>query len=376
MPPAIGAAETMLKSASMKEETEAAQRSLEVAMVFAAYERIKLTHGCVDFGDLVAMPVRLCETYSDVREHLRSLYEHILVDEFQDVNRSSVRLLKALTRNGHNLWVVGDAKQSIYRFRGASSFNMVRFGQEDFPGGERGRLTVNYRSVTEVTNAFLQFAANMRTVCGADVRLDAERGLSNHVPEIRAVDTSEQEIAAVAEAIEEMRCAGHSYRDQAILCSGNDRLGRFAEGIERLGIPVLYLGNLFERSEIKDLLCLLSLAVDRRAMGLLRIAAMTDYAVSLADITYVLSHLKEHESRPCQWSADGSLIGGLSPEGLQGLRRIGALLDGFEPSANPWTLLATVLLDRSRPRRGDRVGRGHPGTVPWGCDLAIYELSA
>ena len=58
------------------------------------------------------------------------------MDEFQDVNRSSVRLLNALTDNGRNLWVVGDAKQSIYRFRGASSFNMSRFGLDDFPGGD------------------------------------------------------------------------------------------------------------------------------------------------------------------------------------------------------------------------------------------------
>jgi superfamily I DNA/RNA helicase len=46
-----------------------------------------------------------------------------------------VRLLTALKPTGENLWVVGDAKQSIYRFRGASSFNMARFGREDFPGG-------------------------------------------------------------------------------------------------------------------------------------------------------------------------------------------------------------------------------------------------
>ncbi|MEX2170732.1 MAG: UvrD-helicase domain-containing protein [Pirellulales bacterium] len=341
-------AEAMLRSASSDEQKVAAERSLEVAKVFASYEQIKLKNGYVDFGDLVAGPVRLCETYADVQEHLSARYEHVLVDEFQDVNRSSIRLLTALTRSGENLWVVGDAKQSIYRFRGASSFNMARFGIDDFAGGERGRLTVNYRSTSEVCDTFLTFATGMNVVAGADVSLQAERGSTGYIPECRSADTDQQEVAAVAESIEEMRHAGYSYRDQAILCSGNDRLVRFAEGIEQLGIPVLYLGNLFERSEIKDLLCLLSLMVDRRAMGLLRIAAMPHYTVSLADISCVLTHLKDNDSAPLQWVTDAGSIHGLSNDGGEGLRRIGKLLLTSDISENPWTLLSQVLFDRSR----------------------------
>src|SRR5207244_9113051 len=63
-------------------------------------------------------------------------YRHLLVDEYQDVNRASARLLKALAGDGERLWVVGDARQSIYRFRGASSANMVRF-DTDFPRAKR-----------------------------------------------------------------------------------------------------------------------------------------------------------------------------------------------------------------------------------------------
>lgn len=197
-------AEEMLKRSCTPDQKEAAQRCLEVAKVFEAYERTKLAQGCIDFGDLVSMPVRLCETCADVREHLAGLYEHVFVDEFQDVNRSSIRLLKAITRNDENLWAVGDAKQSIYRFRGASSFNMSRFGRDDFPSGQRGRLTVNYRSVAEVCDAVRHFATGMRVVNGADLSLEASRGAGGHVPEHRAVGTDDQEIAAVVESIEEM----------------------------------------------------------------------------------------------------------------------------------------------------------------------------
>lgn len=143
-------ADAMLANARDPEGREAAERAGEVARVYAAYEQLKRNEHCVDFGDLVALPVKLLETDAAIRSTLQAQYDHVLVDEYQDVNRSSVRLLSALRPDGRNLWMVGDAKQSIYRFRGASSFNMTRFGKEDFPGGKRGRLKRNYRSVPEI----------------------------------------------------------------------------------------------------------------------------------------------------------------------------------------------------------------------------------
>ncbi len=341
-------AEAMRDAASTDEERRAAECQLEVATAFDAYERLKAAKGCIDFGDLVAMPVRLCESFPEVRDHLAGLYEHILVDEYQDVNRSSVRLLKAIAGDGRNLWAVGDVKQSIYRFRGASAFNMIRFDLEDFPGGRRGRLKRNYRSVGEIVRAFLTFASEMLSIHGSDIGLHPERGEGGRPPEYRSVGTADQEIVAVAETIEELRRAGHSYRDQAVLSSGNERLARFAEGLERLGIPVLYLGSLFEREEIKDLLSLLSILVDRRAMGLVRIAAMDAYAVPLADVALVLLRLKEHDREPLGWVGDLQSLPGLSDAGRDGLQRIARLLDGFPLHANPWVVLSQVLLDRTR----------------------------
>lgn len=340
-------AEAMRAAASGADEQEAAERCLEVAAVFEAYERLKLERGCVDFGDLVAMPVRLCESHPDVRTHLAATYEHILVDEYQDVNRSSVRLLKAIAGDGRNLWAVGDAKQSIYRFRGASAYNMTRFDREDFPGAQRGRLTTNYRSHQELVDTFLTFAAEIPSVRGSDISLTANRGASGVTPVYRSVETDDQEIAAVAEAIEEMRGNGYSYRDQAVLSAGNERLGRFADGLERLGIPVLYLGSLFERDEIKELLSLLSLLVDGRAMGLVRVATIAGYEVPLADVARAISHFSDDEPEPLAWVGAIDTLPGLSAEGRDGLRRIGALLTGATSLTHPWAVLASVLLDHS-----------------------------
>jgi len=357
------------------EQREAAMRSLDVATIFAAYEELKLKQGCIDFGDLVSMPVCLCETSPEVSAHLVNLYEHVLVDEFQDVNRSSIRLLKALTANGENLWVVGDAKQSIYRFRGASSFNVARFGIEDFPRGKHGRLRTNYRSVDEIKEAFVAFSSRMAVAAGSDVSLVAKRGTSQIIPEHRITRTADEEIAVVGEAIEEMRRAGYTYSDQALLCSGNDRLAKFAEGLERFGVPVLYLGSLFERDEIKDLLSLLSLLIDRRAIGLLRVAAMRGYEIELSDVAAVLLYLKGHDFQPSSWMKRIEDIPGLSMEGKNGLAKVANLIDGFYSLRYP---LAYPRVCTARPQphsRQDchRIGCGPEG--PRYCNLAIYELS-
>jgi hypothetical protein len=256
--------------------------------------------------------------------------------------------LKAIAGDGKNLWAVGDVKQSIYRFRGASAYNMTRFDREDFPGGRRARLTTNYRSSEEIVQAFLGFASEIPSVKGSESGLRAHRGRANRTPEYRSVDTAPGEIAAVAEAIEEMRREGFTYRDQAILSSGNERLGRFAEGLERLGIPVLYLGNLFERDEVKELLALLSILVDRRAMGLVRVAAMDAFPIPLADVALLLAHLKAQDREPLHWADDLDSLSGLSAPGRAGLLRVRAVLDGFEPHANPWSVLCVLLFDRTR----------------------------
>ncbi|WP_207485445.1 UvrD-helicase domain-containing protein [Arenibaculum pallidiluteum] len=340
-------ADRMLQRAVTPEAIEAAERAAEVARVYDVYEALKRDAHRVDFGDLVSLPVQLLERDGAIRIHLQEQYDHVLVDEYQDVNRSSVRLLSALRPNGCNLWVVGDAKQSLYRFRGASSFNMVRFGGADFPSGRRGRLKRNYRSVDEITKAFSAFAVGMRAG-DAESSLEADRGPSGTRPELRTVGRAEQQTVALADAIEEMRDAGHSYRDQAILCTGNEKLATMAQELERLGVPVLFLGSLFERPEVKDLLSLLSILTDRRAMGLARVACWREFAMSFDDVAIVFDHLRTTEAAPAAWLSNPAAIPGLSPAGLAALNMLATALLGWDQTSSPWLVLASVLLDRTR----------------------------
>ncbi len=338
----------MLDSVREDDEIERAEKCDEIAQIFSKCEELKQANGLIDFGDLVSLPVRLCEDHTDIAAYLSGLYEHILVDEFQDVNRASVRLLKALAGSGRNLWVVGDAKQSIYRFRGASSFNMTRFLKEDFPAAKTGSLDINYRSVPEVVDTVRQFSTTMRVVDERGPTFTPDRDAIGHKPEHRIVETAEDELAALADGIVEMQKAGYKLSDQAILCTGQDRLARTGRALERMGIPVLHLGNLFERDEVRDLLSLLNLVVDSRAMGLLRVASLPGFETDLEDVAGVLDYLRESASEPMEWAGRLAQIDGLSKSGKESLTKIGEIQSNFPRIAEPWKVLTTILLDRSR----------------------------
>ena len=322
------------------------QKAQEVAMVYAAYEELKESRHAIDFGDLVSLPVMLLERRADVRDILQQAYDHVLVDEYQDVNRSSVRLLEALCPEGNNLWVVGDARQSIYRFRGASSFNTARFGKEDFPTAISDRLEINYRSNQEIVDLFAEFGGDMEARRG-NATLDANRGNSGILPELRTVARKEDQSVAIADAIEEMHDAGHAYRDQAVLCTGNERLAEIGRELERLDIPVLFLGSLFERAEVKDLLSLLSLLVDGRAMGLLRVARMPEFTMSLGDVAAMLDYLRQNGSTGASWLKRTSDLP-VSENAKEKLQALAAALGAFDEASAPWQVAAEFLLDHTR----------------------------
>lgn len=346
-------AETMLEASQelppgddADKQRESAEKCLDVAELYQVYETILKGTDSVDFGDLVSLPVRLVEAEPEVQQLLASRHKHILVDEYQDVNRASVRLIRAIAGEGKRLWVVGDSRQSIYRFRGASSINMRRF-IEDFPGAQVAGLDINYRSSNEIVDLYRHFSMGMKATEGAlPLQLQAHHGSLGKRPELRVATTPDDEIAVLAAAIMEKKSQGVEYKDQAILCTSNNRLSEIAASLEALGLPVLYLGSLFEREEIKDLLSLLSLVTDRRATGLVRAATLPGYIVRLEHITALQQHLREADPDPLGWRALVDKVPGLDEEARTTLKCLSAVLGDVPTNANPWSVLASLVIDR------------------------------
>lgn len=340
-------AQRMLERAADEEARVTAEKMLEVAAVYERYEALLAERKLVDFGDLIMKPTLLLETDLAVRDALRLQYRHVLVDEYQDVNRASARLLKALAGPGERLWVVGDARQSIYRFRGASGANMARFGA-DFPGAARLSLGKNYRSTQEIVDAYCGFSRGMTASEGMQpLALTAQRG-SGVPPDLRQVpDEESEEAAAAAASVLELQKSGIPLRKQAMLFRTNPRLGQFAAALEARGIPVLHLGSLFERDEIRNLLSLLSVIAYASGSALVRLATIAPYRAPLADVLLLLAHCRDTRTKVLDALSDTAEIEGLSSAGRQAFAALAKDLDGFSASSSPWEVLCVYLFERS-----------------------------
>ncbi|HZS86849.1 MAG TPA: UvrD-helicase domain-containing protein [Chloroflexota bacterium] len=337
----------MHATATTEAEVQAAERALEVARVYAFYQEQLQRSGRLDFGDLIYRAVTLLREHPDVHEAVRGSYAHVLVDEYQDVNRASALLLREVAGDGAGLWVVGDARQAIYRFRGAAPDNMRLF-RADYPNATVLTLGHNYRSRPGIVGAISEVASRMRATSGLPFNAwQAHRPATGKNLRLDTASDSNAEVLGLARAIQERRAQGVSYGDQAVLCRTHTMLARIADGLAAAGIPLLYLGDVFERPEVRDLLALLSLAADGNGHGLVRVAGFPEYAIPMDDVQRVLA-LAHMEGRPFPGAL--ALVEdayGISQQGKAGLSLLSRHLDGICFGTGPWSFLVQYLFARS-----------------------------
>ena len=369
-------AEAMLASATDSEGRAAAEKCLEIASIYEIYEEALRERDGVDFGDLVMRPALLLESDPGIAQATRLRHRHVLVDEYQDVNRASARLLRAVAGDGNRLWVVGDARQSIYRFRGASGTNLAHFAT-DYPSAVRAQLDVNYRSAGPIVETLVAVASRMGASEGMlPLDLTARRDRGSATLRIHRHGTPDDEAAGVAASVRELEDAGVALRQQAVLCRSNNRLNDLATALEERGIPVLHLGSLFEREEVRDLLALLSLAVDRFGGALVRVASMPGYDVSLQDVHAATRHLRSNGGWALTALESLAEADGVSDEGATAFKRIAEDLSGLNPRGSAWGFLVFLPArpDELRPQDGPCDHRD--GEDASGCRVAVPEFRA
>lgn len=341
-------AQDMRDNATSEDEIAAAEKALEVAGVYNFYQKTIENESLVDFGDLLFRTVRLLDKNPEVCDELRQKYKHVLVDEYQDVNRASGVLLRKIVKDsGDGLWVVGDTRQSIYRFRGASPEN-VRLFPKDYPGAQSKSLEVNYRSRPAVVDVFSELAPIMRATNGATLsswkpNRDDEPGET-----ILAVgEDFDAEVGFIANEIERLKKEGVQYRDQAVLCRSHTTMARVAAKLEDGGIPVLYLGDIFEREEIRDLLSLLSLVCKGNGIGLIRVGRFPEYDIPLSDIIALFKVARENNKAFPEALSLAQDISAVTPKGRKGLALLSSHINGFGFAMNAWSVLVHYLFNRS-----------------------------
>ena len=225
----------------------------DLGAIFAAYTRRKREHAVLDYDDLLLFWRGL--TTSAVGDHLRDVFDHILIDEYQDTNTVQADIVRGMARPDTDVCVVGDDAQAIYGFRAATVENMWSFADR-FPGATRITLEQNYRStmpILAVANAVLrQSDDHFRKELWSDRR----EGLT---PLLRTHYDEAAQSQSVATAVLDARERGIDLRDQAVLF----RTGHHSAGLElelaRRDIPFVKYGGLkyLETGHVKDLLALL-----------------------------------------------------------------------------------------------------------------------
>ena len=354
-----------------KDVIKKAEEDLEVAHSYIVYQTLLQTKNQLDYGDLIARSVELLLKNEDVLKREQERFEHILIDEYQDVNHASRILLKLLADEGRGLWVVGDLRQAIYRFRGASPRNMILLTSEDFPNAETIRLGSNYRSQEPILTVFAGCATAMRSD-GAEEKW-VPRRTQDGKAEIRYLVSSDEkaEAADLVSEIKRLQEDGVDYRNQAVLCRYHDDLARLSDALESAGIPVLYLGNFFERPEVRDLLSIVALATETDGRALYRLANFSEYGFSRDGIKLFTDHAYKNQIRFPAALQHISEVEELSSDEKNKLGLVADHVDGFHFGSSSWQVLSQYLFVKSNYLRflaADDSVRGQQ------MRLAIYQL--
>jgi DNA helicase-2/ATP-dependent DNA helicase PcrA len=222
------------------------------ADVYDLYEKRIHSMNAMDFDDLLLRSVNLFELYPDIRKRYANQFRFILVDEYQDTNRTQYRFLELLAEEHRNLMVVGDEDQSVYRFRGADIRNILDF-QKDFPDAEVIRLEQNYRStqpILSVANAIIQ---NNRERLGKNLWTDIDKG---DLPVIREMEDEHAEARYVAGEVERLVDEGMSRDEVAVFYRANAQSRVLEDTLVRYGVSYQVIGGtkFYDRAEIKDAL--------------------------------------------------------------------------------------------------------------------------
>src|SRR5258707_6155315 len=267
----------MLEQARSDEDVQSAEKALEIAEIYTLYQQRLQRQGDTDFGGLIMLAVQLLNEHSDVRNELQQKYQHILVDEFQDINRASGVLLRLLAGEQRNVWVVGDANQAIYGFRGASPANIANF-KDDYPDAVILPLSRNYRSrpdIVSLAHAFRRERLEPGTGAGEPGSVQTARSNLSEVYVTLAVAANEaSELNGLVDDIRRKQAQGYSFRDIVVLCRTRAQARKITLALARADLPVSERGGMLEQEHIKNLLSIIMLLADNSGMGILRAARL------------------------------------------------------------------------------------------------------
>ncbi len=232
----------------------------KLADIYREYQARLERAGAMDFDDLLGNAVRLLRDHPDVLAHYRQRFRHVLVDEYQDTNHVQNELVMLLASEHRNVCIVGDADQSIYRFRSADIRNILEF-ENAFPDATMIVLEQNYRSSQTILDAANAVIAH--NLSRKPKELWTEQGDGQAIVRYHADDEGD-ESQWVAHQISHLHDGGTRWGDAAIFYRTNAQSRVMEEQLMRSGIPYKVIGGtrFYDRREVKDAMAYLKAVVN------------------------------------------------------------------------------------------------------------------
>ena len=327
---------------------------------YAAYQEICDNGGVVDFAELLLRAHELWLKHSELLEHYRRRFSHVLVDEFQDTNTIQYAWLRLLAGETGVPFAVGDDDQSIYGWRGAKVENLFQF-QKHYPNTRLVRLEQNYRSTGTILKAANALIGNNRGRLGKSLWTESTDGEAIKVYEgFNERDEADFVLGRVKEWMDQ----GNLRSELAILYRSNAQSRIFEEALMNAGIPYRVYGGLrfFERQEIKDALAYLRLIANRDDDGSFeRVVNLPPRGIGARSMETIRLYARANATS--LWQSAASLAGGqLSSRAASAVRKFLALIEEQAGKTSALALHEQVdaviecsgLIEHYRKEKGER----------------------
>lgn len=237
-------------------------RKARIAQCYEGYQNELMRADAMDFDDMIYNMVRLLRENDDVLDLYQHQFKYVIVDEYQDTSYAQYVLTYLLAGGYHNICVVGDDDQSIYRFRGATIENIMRFKERYEDEGLKViqlELAENYRSMQNILDAANSVIKNNQTRL-ADKRLRSYAGKDGDKIVLYTGNDEMQEAQFIVDEINKNVKNGRSYKDHAVLYRMNAQSRNIEILMAKSGISYKIIGGnrFFDRKEIKDIVAYLA----------------------------------------------------------------------------------------------------------------------
>lgn len=222
--------------------------------IYKAYQQQLYRNSAMDFDDLLYYTYTLFHNFPEVLHKYESLFQYILVDEFQDTNSAQYSIVRLLSKTHQKICVVGDDAQSIYSFRGADINNIIVHFKTDFPSHRLIKLEENYRSTKHIIAASNAVIENNQNQIRKQIYTNNQQGDPIYVYE--CIDDKHEAELVAREIYSLKKNWNVSYSDISILYRTNAQSRAFEDTFRRYQIPYKIWGGMsfYQRKEIKEIL--------------------------------------------------------------------------------------------------------------------------